>query len=94
MVRENVAVGWVKSRRTNSMVVITLPISTTNMTGFLTCTRGSSFLNDAGIAARMIFGSQIEVDPLRRVFHCLTSTVSAGVLVLVCISERPPHLHE
>src|SRR5258708_25856471 len=89
-----VAVGWVKSKRTNSMVVITLPTSTTNITGFLTCTRGSSFLNDSGIAARMILGSQIEMSPLRRVFHCLTSKVSIGVLVLVCILERPPRMHE
>src|SRR5213082_2780995 len=94
VVRENVAVGWVKSKRTNSMVVITLPISTTNMTGFLTCTRGSSFLNDAGMAARMILGSQIEMAPLRRVFHCLTSNVSVGVLVSVFILESPPRLHE
>ena len=60
------------------MVVITLPTSTTNITGFLTCTRGSSFLNDAGIAARMIFGSKMEMSPLRRVFHCLTSTLSVS----------------
>src|SRR5260221_5358682 len=89
-----VAVGWVKSKRTNSMVVITLPTSATNIPGFLTCTRGSSFLNDSGIAARMILGSQIEMPPLRRVFHCLTSNVSVGVLVLVRISERSPYVHE
>ena len=74
------------------MVVITLPISTTNITGFLTCTRGSSFLNDSGIAPRMILGSQIEMAPLRRVFHCLIS--NSSVRVLVCISERPPRLHQ
>ena len=34
-----------------SMKVITVPTSTTNMTGFLTCTRGSSFLK-ASIEAR------------------------------------------
>src|SRR6266566_1572108 len=87
-------VGCVKSRRTNSMVVMTLPTSTTNMTGFLTCTRGSSFLNDDGMAARMILGSQIEMSPLRRVFHCLTSNVSGCVLVLVIILEGPPCLHQ
>src|SRR3989440_3114633 len=92
--RGKAAVGAVKSRRTNSMVVTTLPISTTNITGFLTCTRGSSFLNDSGIAARMILGSQIETAPLRRVFHCLTSNVSGCVLVLVFILEGPPCLHE
>src|SRR2546426_9457531 len=92
--RGKAAEGWVKSRRTNSMVVTTLPTSTTNMTGFFTCTRGSSFLNDSGIAARMILGSQIEIAPLRRVFHCLTSNVSVCVLVLVFILEGPPCLHE
>src|SRR5713226_8069081 len=91
--RGNAGVGAVKSRRTNSMVVTTLPTSTTNITGFLSCTRGSSFLKDSGMAARMILGSQTEISPLRRVFHCLTSIVSVGVLVLVCISERPPSLH-
>src|SRR6516225_5264214 len=70
------------------MVVITLPISTTNITGFLTCTRGSSFLKDAGMAARMILGSQIEMAPLRRVFHCLTSNSS------VCILEHLPYIHQ
>src|SRR5258707_10262596 len=87
-----VAVGWVMSKRTNSIVVITLPISTTNITGFLTCTRGSSFLKDAGMAARMILGSQIEIAPLRRVFHCLTSNTSVCILVL--ISEGHPRLHQ
>src|SRR5713226_10119492 len=74
------------------MLVITLPTSTTNITGFLTCTRGSSFLKDAGIASRMILGSQMEMSPLRRVFHCLTSNVSG--LVSVCISEGPPRVHQ
>ena len=32
--------GWAMA----SMKVTTVPTSTTNMTGFLTCTRGSSFL--------------------------------------------------
>src|SRR5215469_11620682 len=85
-------VGAVKSRRTNSMVVITLPTSTTNITGFLSCTRGSSFLKDSGMAARMILGSQIEMAPLRRVFHCLTSNTS--VCISLFISERPPQLHQ
>src|SRR5260370_8547750 len=90
-VRGSCAVGCAKSRRTNSTVVTTLPTSHTNMTGFLTCTRGSSFLNDAGIAARMILGSQIEMSPLRRVSHCLTSNISLCILLL--ISENPPCLH-
>src|SRR6266568_1374964 len=97
-----VAVGAVKRKRTNSMVVTTLPTSTTNITGFLSCTRGSSFLNDSGIAPRMILGSQIEMSPLRRVFHCLTSTVSArvsggifsGCILSVCILEHLPCLHQ
>src|SRR5690349_610248 len=96
------AVGAVKRKRTNSMVVTTLPTSTTNITGFLSCTRGSSFLKDSGIAPRMILGSQIEMSPLRRVFHCLTSTVSArvsggifsGCILSVCILEDLPCLHQ
>src|SRR6266702_3142634 len=86
--RVKVAVGWVNSRRTNSIVVITLPISTTNITGFLTCQRGSSFLKESGMARRMILRSQIEMAPLRRVFHCFTSNES------MLISERPPRLHQ
>src|ERR1700693_3097853 len=96
-----VAVGAVKRKRTNSMVVTTLPTSTTNITGFLSCTRGSSFLKDSGIAPRMILGSQIEMPPLRRVFHCLTSIVStrvsggifSGCILSVCILEHLPCLH-
>src|SRR6266487_1159353 len=86
--RVNIALGAVNSRRTNSMVVITLPTSTTNITGFLSCTRGSSFLNESGIARRMILGSQIEIAPLRRVLHCLTSKES------LIISESPPRVHQ
>ncbi len=37
-----------------SMKVTTVPTSTTNMTGFLTCTRGSSFLNASKRARAMI----------------------------------------
>src|SRR5712692_4738223 len=88
----NVLVGVVNSRRTNSMVVTTLPTSTTNITGFLTCTRGSSFLKESGIARRMIVGSKMERSPLRRVFHCLTSKASG--CISVCISEGPPCLHQ
>ena len=36
----------------NSMVVTTLPTSTTNMTGLRACTRGSSFLNASTMARR------------------------------------------
>src|SRR5690242_7531197 len=74
------------------MVVMTLPISTTNITGFLTCTRGSSFLNDCGIAVRIILGSQMEMFPLRRVFHCFTSNSSAFTSVLIL--EHLPCIHQ
>src|SRR6478672_8923483 len=37
--------------------VSTEPTSTTNMTGFLICTRGSSFLNASGVDFHRIFGS-------------------------------------
>src|SRR4249920_4213428 len=37
--------------------VSTEPTSTTNMTGFLICTRGSSFLNASGVDFHSIFGS-------------------------------------
>src|SRR5215470_10769724 len=93
MVREIAGVGAVKSRRTNSMVVITLPTSTTNITGFLSWTRGSNFWKEAGMASRMILGSQIEMSPLRRVFHCLTSN-SSVLVVFVCILEGPPRIHQ
>src|SRR3989440_1244430 len=90
--RVKVVEGVEKSRRTNSMVVITLPISTTNITGFLICTRGSSFLKESGIARRIIVGSKMERSPLRRVFHCLTSKASG--FVSVCMLECPPCLHQ
>ncbi len=48
------------SERTNSMVVMTLPISTTNITGFLAWMRGSSFLKESPIARRVIVGSKSE----------------------------------
>ena len=41
-------------------VVITAPISTTNMTGLRTCTRGSSLRTDSSSAGRMISGSNRE----------------------------------
>src|SRR5712692_923474 len=96
-VRSSAAVGWAKSRRTNSTVVTTLPTSTTNITGFLTCTRGSSFLNDSGMAARMMLGSQIERSPLRRVFHCLTSSPSvgsSGCILSVCMLAHLSCMHK
>jgi hypothetical protein len=44
-------------RAKNSIVVITLPISTTNMTGILTISRGSSFTKARSTARRKIAGS-------------------------------------
>src|SRR5260370_36106726 len=92
VVRGIPGLGSLKSRPTNSMLVNRLPISTPNIARLLTCTRGSSFLKDAGMAARLILGSQIEMAPLRRVFHCLTSNTSVCILVL--ISEGYPRLHQ
>src|SRR5450432_3556090 len=76
----------------NSIVVTTLPISTTNITGFLICTRGSSFLNESGMARRMIFASKIEISPLRRVFVSTVSNVSG--FVSVCMLERLTSVHQ
>ena len=45
--------------RTSSTVVITLPISTTNMTGLPIMWRGSSLTNESRMARETIFGSQI-----------------------------------
>ncbi len=41
-------------------VVIRAPISTTNMTGLRTCTRGSSLRRDSNSAGRRISGSKSE----------------------------------
>ena len=48
----------------SAIVVIVAPISTTNMTGLRTCTRGSSFLKDAAIAGPRMSG--VNRDPDRR----------------------------
>src|SRR5207302_6077944 len=45
--------------------VSTEPTSTTNMTGFLICTRGSSFLNASGVDFNRILGSS-SPPPTRR----------------------------
>ena len=44
-------------RAKNSIVVITLPISTTNITGILTISRGSSFTKARSSAWRKVAGS-------------------------------------
>jgi hypothetical protein len=49
------------ARAMNSIEVITLPISTTNMTGMRTILRGSSLTNASPIARRKIDGSNNEV---------------------------------
>src|SRR4051812_17578139 len=62
-----------KRSRISSTVVSAATTSTTNMTGFLTIVRGSSFANEAQIAGTTILGSKrllalafaIEVAPKR-----------------------------
>ena len=49
----------------HAIVVISAPISTTNMTGLRTCTRGSSFLNEAPIAGHMISGANSDFEARR-----------------------------
>ncbi len=46
---------------TKMIVVIRLPTSTMNITGFLTWIRGSSLRNESTTACRMMAGSQIEI---------------------------------
>ena len=48
----------VTTSRTSTSVVSTLPISTTNMTGFRTMWRGASLMNESRIARRTIGGSK------------------------------------
>src|ERR1700679_1243237 len=43
------------------MVVTSAPTSTTNITGFLSWTRGSSFANDSRMAPPRIFGSTNDI---------------------------------
>src|SRR5581483_10513264 len=47
--------------RKSRIVVITLPTSTTNMTGFLIIVTGFSLRRESTPARDMIFGSQIEI---------------------------------
>ena len=53
-------------RRSQAIVVISAPTSTTNMTGLRTCTRGSSFLNEAPIAGHRISGVNRDFERARR----------------------------
>src|SRR6202167_2168915 len=54
------------------------PTSTTNMTGFLTCTRGSSFLNASGVDLHSILGSS-RPPPTRRGSVACLGEAGAGV---------------
>src|SRR5262245_41504259 len=47
--------------RTSKIEVITLPISTTNITGFFIIVTGFSLLKESPIAREMIFASQMEI---------------------------------
>jgi hypothetical protein len=47
--------------RTSRIVVSTLPISTTSITGLRAIVRGWSFRHESPIARRTICGSQIEI---------------------------------
>ena len=64
---------------TKTIVVMRLPTSTMNITGFLIWTRGSSLTNESAIACRTICGSQIEVVRARSAMVCvLVTDVCAG----------------
>ena len=58
--------------------VSTAPTSTTNMTGFLIWTRGSSFLNASGVDFHSIFGSSRPPPTLRGSVAC-RGEAGAGV---------------
>src|SRR5208283_3913538 len=65
---------------TSTTPVITAPTSTTNITGFLTSSRGSSFQNESTMAVRNIFRSVIEA-----LFACA---------VVILSSKRLSRIHE
>ena len=69
-----------RSRR-NRMVVMTLPTSTTNMTGLRACTRGSSLRRLSRAADRMIVGSNSDRDAGRGVVAVSSRAGSAVVRV-------------
>ncbi len=64
------------------------PTSTTNMTGFLIWTRGSSFLNASGVDLHSIFGSR-KPPPIRRgsVPACFRAGGAAGVPGLSVVTD-------
>src|SRR6204780_2514171 len=66
------------------------PTSTTNMTGFLTWTRGSSFLNASGVDRHSIFGSSRPPPTLRGSVACLEGAGAGtpGVSVVTDISVK------
>src|ERR1700733_8759247 len=57
------------------MVVSKAPTSTTNITGFFSCTRGSSFLNESTMARFRIFGSARD-----KAFACACSAMKVKSL--------------
>src|SRR5580704_16419557 len=65
--------------------VSTAPTSTTNMTGFLIWTRGSSFLNASGVDFHSILGSR-SPPPIARPFAASDFPRSAAVCGLVEIA--------
>src|SRR5579883_2420614 len=69
-----------ESNPESAMLVSTLPISTTNMTGFFTMMRGSSFANAPMIAWRKIIGFQ-------RLFFSAIA-FSAALEKLSCVQQQ------
>ncbi len=65
------------SSSTKIPVVITLPSSTMNMTGFVHCRRGSSFGNESRIAAST--SSREKTLPRARGHHCTSEAVESEV---------------
>src|ERR1700734_2383737 len=71
-------------------VVSTAPTSTTNMTGFFSWTRGSSFLNASGVDLSSIFGSSRPPPTRRGSVACLEEAGAGvpGVSVVTDISVK------
>src|SRR5579864_240752 len=75
----------------SSTVVITLPISTTNMTGLPIILRGFNLTNESTIARRTIFHSQTAF--LRRLsgdWPSLTDGICGGVFISVVVAIATP----
>src|SRR5580658_1111144 len=67
--------------------VSTAPTSTTNMTGFLIWTRGSSFLNASGVDFRRIFGSSRPPPTRRGSLDACGPAAGAGVPGLSVVTD-------